>query len=241
MPNRAMLYCKSLILILCTLPLISFQVIPTSKTTRLFNDNLEILNGNIKQLIETEHNHTIESEYPLAWAIVTNFDKKGKVVSQKRKELWDKKWHEIKYLYKSDSNGKEIQVGIKTSEKSISTYKYGADGIIKESILYWNKSELKGKVIYKYDNWGNVVQINPTQGEYFFKTKYLYDSKQHIIKEIWHVNDKGQGFEYSIEYKSFDSKGNWLKKLKTNRFYYPLPNGQNAKLVDTIERKITYY
>jgi hypothetical protein len=240
-PDRNMPYRRFFWITLFYLILSSFQGNTLPKTTRLLNDNLELLNGNVKQLIETEHNHTMESEYPEAWSIITDFDKKSDVVSQRRAELWDKKWHKIEYSYKYDAAGEKTEVRVRTSEKLLSIYKYGKDEVIQSLILYWNKNQSQGKVIFKYDKLGNVIEVNPTEGNYFFKSRYVYDNKGHVIKEIDMPDDKGQGFVYSIEYKSFDQKGNWLEKVKQSPVFYPFPNSKGMRKADTIIRKITYY
>jgi hypothetical protein len=183
----------------------------------------------------------MESEYPEAWSIITDFDKKSDVVSQRRAELWDKKWHKIEYSYKYDAAGEKTEVRVRTSEKLLSIYKYGKDEVIQSLILYWNKNQSQGKVIFKYDKLGNVIEVNPTEGNYFFKSRYVYDNKGHVIKEIDMPDDKGQGFVYSIEYKSFDQKGNWLEKVKQSPVFYHFPNSKGMRKADTIIRKITYY
>jgi hypothetical protein len=226
---------KSIFLLLVLLSL-SFQKSDKPKTTMLFNAHLEVLNGQIKQLIETEHNHTLESESPEAWSIITDFDKKGNIISQKRQELWEKKWRAIRYLYKYNVVGKKTETSVKTYEKTKSVYKYAKDGVIRETLLYTKKNQLQGKEIYKYDKVGNMSELDIDEEDYSYKIKYLYDSKRRLIKEI---NEHGP--EFSIEYKSFDRNGNWVKKMRISPVLYPLPNGKYVKLIDTIERKITYY
>ena len=53
-------------------------------------------------------------------------------------------------------------------------------------------------------------------------------------------DNKGQGIEYSIEYKFFDQKGNWLKMI---RIIYGknIPKQYPQFKADTVTRKITYY
>ena len=242
MPNLAISHRRYLLLIPLCLFLSSFQELTVSKTTRLLNDNLEILNGSVKQLIETEHNHTIESEYPQSWTIITNFAKNGNIISQSRREYWEKTGHEIRYSYKYDSKGKKTEAIVnRTYYKTKEIYKYGSDDIIQESRLYWNKNKFQNKVIYKYDKTGNTIESEVNENQRRYRVEYLYDGNSRMIKETETPNGEGNGIEFFLEYKSFDSKGNWLKMVRTSAILYPVPNGKSVRLTDTVTRKITYY
>jgi len=233
------------ILVILTLFSLSFQKGDKPETTRLLNDNLEVLNGSVKQLIETEHNHTAESDYPLAFVTNTDFNKGGDIISQRKMEIWEKKWREIKYTYQYDSKGRKTKtiVGFPkewgSNSYGIWTYSYDKNGNIVESTIHWRKEKPKGEENYKYDANGNMIEINPIKGDYFYRTAYRYNNKGLLIKETAEPDQNGHGLDYLIEYKSFDSKGNWLKKIRIKQFY-PIPNSK-ARFIDTITRKITYY
>ena len=233
------------IFVIFTLFSLSFQKEDKPKTTMLFNDNLEILKGSVKQLIETEHNHTAESDYPLAFVTNTDFDRRGDIISQRKMEIWEKKWRQIKYLYKYNTKGRKAKTVVifpkewGSNSHSIWTYKYDESGNIVESAIHWGKEKIKGKEIYKYNSNGNMIEINPINGDYFYKIGYKYNNKGLLIKETEDPDQNGHGLGYLIEYKSFDSKGNWLKKIRIKQFY-PIPTSK-FRFIDTVTRKITYY
>ena len=202
-------------------------------TTRLFNDRLEILKGRVKQLIEINHNHTVECDYPLTLIITTDFDKQGNIISQQTKDVVAGKLEKVKYLYKYDSNGQKVQAIIKSSHSKY-IYKYGKDGNINGQQLYWGKGNLIGSQFYKYDSVGNLIEIDPDKGHYFYKVTYKYD-KQNKLKE-----EDQQGIKTVDEYKSFDMKGNWLRMIRIEHVNRSPVKGASYP-TDTITRKITYY
>jgi len=235
------------ILIIFTLLSLSFRKDDKPKITRLFNYNLEVLNGSVQQLIETEHNHTAESDYPLAFVTNTDFDRRGDIVSQRKMEIWEKKWRRIKYVYQYDAKGSKTKAVVLfpkewgSNSYSIWTYKYDKSGNIVESEIHWNRYKSRGKESYKYDSNRNLKESIPEQGKetYFLKMVYRYNEKGLLVKEIESPDQNGHGLDYLIEYKSFDSKGNWLKKIRIKQSY-PIPNSK-FRFIDTVTRKITYY
>ena len=206
----------------------------------LFNGNLEPLNGHVKQIIEVNHNHTIEASYPLIITTIANFDKNGNTISERNKDFGDKKWSEIKYLNKYDTKGKKTETIIKSVKNGTKIYLYGKDGNIDESSS-WYKNKLIEKTTYKYDNMDNLVELTSNGSDEHYKFKYKYNNQQNLIEEDEFYRNDPKGIKTFDEYKSFDEKGNWLKKISVEHVNRAPSKGSPYYPVDTITRKITYY
>lgn len=230
---------KKSILTLAILLNLSFQNDRQAKTLSIFNGDLEHLNGHVRQIIEINDDHTTEAESPLIITTIVNFDKHGNTILERKKNFWDKKWSEIKYFNQYDANGKKTKTITKSIENGTQIYLYGRDGNISESSDYWLKHKLVGKTIYKYNNIGNIVERVTNGGEEHYRFEYKYNTQVNLISEE-EFYQNGSRIKTINEYKSFDEKGNWLKKI---RIEHVNRSGleRSAYPADTITRKITYY
>ncbi|HTE02074.1 MAG TPA: hypothetical protein VK668_22455 [Mucilaginibacter sp.] len=233
---------NKIILIAIVLPCLSFQKDNRPKKTMLLNDHLEILNGNVKQIIETGIDSG-GSPLLMRYGDTTSFDRRGNALERR------------------------IGYGIGSRKLSLNTYtnSYNEKGMKTETIIETNKSADKN--IYKYDQSGHIVKswVENKKKEKKFQTSYKYDVNGKVIeidyilsanyglqRLLFKYNSKGMLVEQNLfsgnnladkslfQYPSFDSKNNWTKRICTSEFGGQTP-GLHQRDTSISIRKITYY
>jgi len=228
---------NKLLLLLGLSILLSFQTDNYLTTTIIYGNNLERMNGRVKQLINIgdfyfSHIH----RDPIIHRDTINFDRKGDIIDIRSGNLGDKTYHII-YSYKCDRDGKPVETIANTIGYGSGKYVYGKERRIIEELEYDEKGVLWGTGSYKYDTLGNVVEY-----EYrYIKDKsiqiheYKY-GKKYISEEI--RSEFGRTHNIVYQYKAFDSENNWTQLIKVT----PDPSGISGFTHrDTIYRQITYY
>src|ERR1700749_2394141 len=93
---------KRFIFLLVLPCVLAFQANNHQKTTIVYGDNLEVINGSVRQLINSIASHSrIDRD-------TINFNKKGEIIDVK--SLSGDKHYHIKYSYKYSSNGKPTEI-----------------------------------------------------------------------------------------------------------------------------------
>jgi hypothetical protein len=251
---------KRSILIAVALLALSCQKPQKPKITTNYEVGFEILNGKVKQLSETY------KYYNEPTTSIIDFDVHGNAVQKKSKGGCDCL---IKYEYRHDKNGKKTEIITHNSLREyfyLPVYKYDTAGRIVESDADtkelidappWNTPK-QDKNFYKYDTAGDMVQCDgylDTLHKYV--DKYRYDAR-HILIETDHffqvrLNDRGPDLlnkrrdpdeKIFYLYKTFDAKGNWLKRVAVEHYspsFYFGPKPKESVKTNIEVRKITYY
>ena len=94
------------------------------------------------------------------------------------------------------------------------------------------KGSLSDKFTYKYDEKGNMIEVNYYNADESLGDKYTYkyDEKGNKIESIRYNADGSLRFKHTSNYE-FDAMGNWIKKTS-------IPDGKPNLLT---ERVIEYY
>lgn len=117
-------------------------------------------------------------------------------------------------------------------------YRYDRENRLVEKHVYENTGELRIRVIFSYD--GNKIEelIFDSKGAQIDKTNETLDSKGNVIERT-RVLPKYADSTYIFKYETFDSQGNWTRRVVTGK------NGHydgTQTDVNYIEyRTITYY
>jgi len=221
-----------------------------SKTWLYKESDIEVLNGKVNQLIQTDDNCDGVSEQNTSDTV--DFDIKSDI---KEVRSWDPGIvFQTKYVTKYDSNRRRLQIiarsralrqidfwmraeiikkhkVVDTSMKISGVYEYDKNGhVIKRYSSLEDLSE--GNYSYnKYNSDGDMIETDSYLNSKLlgYVTKLTYDNKHMVIEEtIFHNGTLVIKTNYS--YLSFDSKGNWTKRKES----------YDVNTVTTI-RKITYY
>jgi|GEM_PF-2361614 len=240
---------KYIIILSVFFTLLSCHQAPKPEITTSFDVNFEILNGKVKQLREELRKNKQDPPY----TYITNFDihgnatqmdiigamlsyeysydNTGRKISVTEKNNVDT-LHLYEYLYKYDMNGRIVEMSCNTNDLTVHT---GAQ--LRKKHLYVPK---KDRVFYKYDATGNRVEDNHYRDqEHEWRKTYKYDEKHLLIEEEYFSgDDKKPTTKATYRYTSFDSKGNWLRRVGEVKDYGP-PRQEIPQPV--VMRKITYY
>ncbi len=174
-------------------------------------DNFDILfNKEGYEIKKDEFNHF---EGKLYRRCTFKYDNKGYKV-EKRCYLFTTNMYE-KETYKYDDNGNMIESNEYNRNGSLEfrkTYKYDDNKNVIELYQYKNKS-LFAKVIYKYNNEGELIEFNTftDNGSLLDKVNYKYDSNGNLIEEL-HSDNKNYNSKETYKYE-LDKNGNWIKKI----------------------------
>jgi len=222
--------------------LLSFQTDNHPITRIIFGNNLEVMNGNVKQLINIQGFYSPLHKDHIIYRDTFNFDRRGDIIdirsvnSGDRNYHGDKKFH-IVYSYKYDHNGKSTETVANTIGHGSGKFIYGKDGRITEELSYDEKGVLWGTASYKYDTLGNVVEYEyqHIKDKSIQRHEYKYD-KKNIAEEI--SSREERTYNISYQYKTFDSKNNWTQLVKVAQD----PNDRFGFIHrDTVYRQIIYY
>ncbi|HTE02075.1 MAG TPA: hypothetical protein VK668_22460 [Mucilaginibacter sp.] len=227
---------NKIILIAIVLPCLSFQKGNRPKSTLLLNDPLEILNDNVKQLIETGL-YTRGTPFMIRFSDTTSFDKKGNEV-EIHSGWGDGKLYKSKCSFKYNNGIKEVAL-LRINNASKAIYKYDKTGNIIES-SDCSQSGICKRKLYHYDISGQVsqVEIYNNSNTLLSKILYKYNDNGFLLEEDYPYLDKeGNGFKIIYRYKLFDEKNNWMMKIRDMKRF----NDTLTLQTDTITRKITYY
>ena len=210
------------LLLLLGLPiLLSFQTDNRPTTRIIFGDNLEVMNGNVKQLISIQRFYSRIHKDPIIYRDTFNFDRRGDIIDIRSGNSGDKNYHgdknfHIVYSYKYDHNGTPAETVANTIGHGSGKFIYGKDGRITEELSYDEKGGLWGAASYKYDALGNVAEYEYQliKDKSIQNHKYKYN-KKYVTEEI--SSREGRTYNISYEYKTFDSKNNWMLLVKITR------------------------
>jgi len=205
-------------------------------------EQLEKLNGRVKQVITEQHNKVIKIiEY-------SNFDPAGNLTNVKESMTllnvspsFQKRYREIekeanlknqlyRFTNKFDSQGRKIEAvgfGVNSEERGdTSVYKFDQNGHLTTSVLA-SSGFLKGEIyLYTYDNLGKLATQTDSLGKNFSQFyRYKYNKNGYWIERLVYMDGKLDEVEHR-KYVTFDYKRNWTKVIEKGK---------------TITRKITYY
>ena len=212
-------------------------------STAIYDTHLEILQGKVKELREMDR----ESKGSPSDTNIADFDINGNIIRTKHTGSWNSL---VKCTYQYNDQGKKITATAKDSLKMPHSYmtfgKYDRSGRIIEVNSNSETPEedpdtsMQYKWLYKYDAAGNRVQEDQYyEQEHKYRTMYKYDDKHLLIEEEYFYGDgKKPTMKTSYRYTSFDSKGNWLRRVGEVKDY-----GPSAQEIPqpVVVRKITYY
>jgi hypothetical protein len=227
------------ILIIIALCLVGCKRQNQRKTTNFL---LETLNGQVKQLAE------IWPCLPKDAKVEPNFCNTDTTVFNENGDPIRTAFvgGTSEFSYGRDSLGNKIEIRLDRDHSQI--YTIAANG----RILKYKEADFKDYTLYKYDNKGNVIEsINHWFSSRDSKwnidtTRYVYDNEHHLLEK------KKQNKYLSkivYEYKSFDSKHNWTKRVSHDTAIIPFSMRSRLRykkdsvyiMTDTVSRKITYY
>jgi hypothetical protein len=198
-----------------------------NKTTVVFHDQPEILNGRVMWLIEIRS--AINEPPPPCSIDTTSFYKNGNLIEM-RSGTGDRTCGITKFITQF-KNGSISE--IRTADGDI--FKYGKNGQIIKFISYSYPGLYD---LYKYDTEGNLIEDIQHLGvkRIFQISKFKYNVKN-ILTEGYSYDDGIQLRSKAFyRYVSFDNKGNWTKRIVTHT---NIKNVVESR--DTIQRKIVYY
>jgi len=259
---------KNLIpIIFVVLILLSCHKAPKPEIMTTYYYHFDILHGRVKQLTETYKT----GSYSQPDTSTTDFDVNGNSMQTKTKGDCECL---VKYEYRYNKNGKKVGLIAKSDVRLFpNVYKFDTAGRVVELSAYTKMLEknsdeqMQQKFFFKYNVIGDrVEEYYYLEPEDQYRKKYKYDNRHLLIEEDYYsytshtnapetINKKTVPYVKTIyHYTSFDSKGNWLKRIAEKKSYnFPVatskdaitgkstsnslgPNGR-----DTITRKITYY
>jgi uncharacterized protein YxeA len=224
---------KKLILILAVLLMVSCKKYYRHNTIILYDANLESINGNVKQLTEMQCRTGDKGKH---LCDTTNFDKNGDAI-ETRIDYGSSPNVILKYVinYKGDNKTEAI-----ISEKGKMVFNYDNDGYVTKSIFYNQKGSVSSEGLYKYNSNGNVIErtTEDSSSHPLDKWRNMYDKKGHLIEEDYISKKDEPTLKFTYQYKSFDSKHNWTKRIRIVRTAGRIISFEKN---DTITRKISYY
>lgn len=233
---------KTVLLGSAVLILSSCNKAPKPEITTLYcYSDLDILHNQVKQLTEIYRGGKSDKYDTLT----TDFDAHGNSIQTK---CIGSDNYLVKYEYRYDKSGRKTEL-IETGGQSDAPYIYKFDTIGRIAQKNEDPKALKPdpynqllqeKFFYRYNAAGDRIQEDDYLDEdHLSRITYKYDYKHLLLEEDYFRGDDEKTVHKTFyHYTSFDSKGNWLRRVgKVKNDGLPM----QEIIEPVVVRKISYY
>jgi len=256
---------KSLIPIICVaLILLSCHKAPKPEIMTIYYYHFDILHGRVKQLTETYKT----GSYSRPDTSTTDFDVYGNSLQTKTRGDCECL---VKYEYRYDKGRKKTELIGKSSVRLFpNVYKFDTSGRVVGLNVYTkmlkknSDEQMQEKFLFTYDATGNRIEEDYyLEPDNQYRKKFKYDNRHILTEEDYYsylnapdtLDKKRLPYVKTIyHYTSFDSKGNWLKRIAEEVSHnFPVVTSKDPvtgksttyslgpRGKDTVTRKIVYY